>query len=124
MNALLPIFLILLLFGGDKTRGVGELLSRVDFASFKPVFDMLGVKKEIVDFLSSDEFSKMLENGKIDPSSLMKLASSFSAGRNGKDEKTGNEAFAASPAETANKLSPVENVVPEEIENSISGYFS
>ena len=60
MNALLPIFLILLLFGGDRTRGVGELLSRVDFASFKPVFDMLGVKKEIVDFLSSDEFENSI----------------------------------------------------------------
>ena len=43
MNALLPVFLVLVLFGGEKTKSVTELLSRIDFASFRPVFNLLGV---------------------------------------------------------------------------------
>ena len=78
MNALLPVFLVLVLFGGEKTKSVTELLSRIDFASFRPVFNLLGVN---------------------------------------------DESKNSSSAEVANKLSPIENVVPSEIENSLTSYF-
>ena len=121
MNALLPIFLVLVLFGGEKTKSVTEFLSHIDFASFRPVFNLLGVSDKTVDFLCSEEFSRTLD-GNLDAASLMKLVSDLAA-KPGRNEKTDDEVKNSSSAEVANKLSPIENVVPSEIENSLTGYF-
>lgn len=121
MNALLPVFLVLVLFGGEKTKSVTELLSRIDFASFRPVFNLLGVNGKTVDFLCSEEFSRTLD-GNLDAASLMKLVSGLAA-KPGRNEKADDEVKNSSSAEVANKLSPIENVVPSEIENSLTSYF-
>lgn len=124
MNALLSVFLILVLFGGERTANVAELIRRIDFASFRPVFNLLGVNEKTVDFLCSDEFSAAISNENFTPSALVKLLSSFSADRKAeKDEKT-DDGESPSSAETENKLSPIESVAPEEIERSLSGFFS
>ena len=121
MNALLPVFLVLVLFGGEKTKSVTELLSRIDFASFRPVFNLLGVNGKTVDFLCSEEFSRAVD-GNLDAAALMKLVSDLSA-KPERNEKADDESKNSSSAEVANKLSPIENVVPSEIENSLTSYF-
>ncbi len=121
MNALLPVFLVLVLFGGEKTRSVTELLSRIDFASFRPVFNLLGVNGKTVDFLCSEEFSRAVD-GNLDAAALMKLVSDLAA-KPERNEKADDESKNSSSAEVANKLSPIENVVPSEIENSLTSYF-
>ena len=121
MNALLPVFLVLVLFGGEKTKSVTELLSRIDFASFRPVFNLLGVNGKTVDFLCSEEFSRAID-GNLDAAALMKLVSGL-ATKPEQNEKADDESKNSSSAEVANKLSPIENVVPSEIENSLTSYF-
>lgn len=121
MNALLPVFLVLVLFGGEKTKSVTELLSRIDFASFRPVFNLLGVNDKTVDFLCSEEFSRAVD-GNLDAAALMKLVSDLAA-KPERNEKADDESKNSSSAEVANKLSPIENVVPSEIENSLTSYF-
>lgn len=121
MNALLPVFLVLVLFGGEKTKSVTELLSRIDFASFRPVFNLLGVNGKTVDFLCSEEFSRAVD-GNLDAAALMKLVSDLVA-KPERNEKADDESKNSSSAEVANKLSPIENVVPSEIENSLTSYF-
>lgn len=121
MNALLPVFLVLVLFGGEKTKSVTELLSRIDFASFRPVFNLLGVNGKTVDFLCSEEFSRAVD-GNLDTAALMKLVSDLAA-KPERNEKADDESKNSSSAEVANKLSPIENVVPSEIENSLTSYF-
>lgn len=121
MNALLPVFLVLVLFGGEKTKSVTELLSRIDFASFRPVFNLLGVNDKTVDFLCSKEFSRAVD-GNLDAAALMKLVSDLAA-KPERNEKADDESKNSSSAEVANKLSPIENVVPSEIENSLTSYF-
>ena len=121
MSALLPVFLILLLFGGEKTKTVTEFISHIDFASFRPVFNLLGVNGKTADFLCSEEFSRATE-GRLDAASRIKLVSELSA-RSERDEKADDECKNSSSAEVANKLSPIENVVPSEIENSLTSYF-
>lgn len=121
MNALLPVFLVLVLFGGEKTKSVTELLSRIDFASFRPVFNLLGVNGKTVDFLCSEEFSRAVD-GNLDATALMKLVSDLAA-KPERNEKADDESKNSSSAEVANKLSPIENVVPSEIENSLTSYF-
>lgn len=121
MNALLPVFLVLVLFGGEKTKSVTELLSRIDFASFRPVFNLLGVNGKTVDFLCSEEFSRAVD-GNLDAAALMKLVSDLAA-KPERNEKADDESKNSSSTEVANKLSPIENVVPSEIENSLTSYF-
>lgn len=121
MNALLPVFLVLVLFGGEKTKSVTELLSRIDFASFRPVFNLLGVNGKTVDFLCSEEFSRAVD-GNLDAAALMKLVSDLAA-KPERNEKADDESKNSSSAKVANKLSPIENVVPSEIENSLTSYF-
>lgn len=121
MNALLPVFLVLVLFGGEKTKSVTELLSRIDLASFRPVFNLLGVNGKTVDFLCSEEFSRAVD-GNLDAAALMKLVSDLAA-KPERNEKADDESKNSSSAEVANKLSPIENVVPSEIENSLTSYF-
>lgn len=121
MNALLPVFLVLVLFGGEKTKSVTGLLSHIDFASFRPVFNLLGVNDKTVDFLCSEEFSRAID-GNLDAASLMKLVSDLAA-KPERNEKADDESKNSSSAEVANKLSPIENVVPSEIENSLTSYF-
>ena len=77
MNALLPVFLVLVLFGGEKTKSVTELLSRIDFASFRPVFNLLGVNGKTVDFLCSEGKCRFSRN-RLNTFSTSTMASSTS----------------------------------------------
>ena len=75
----------------------------------------------IVDFLCSEEFSRAVD-GNLDAAALMKLVSDLAA-KPERNEKADDESKNSSSAEVANKLSPIENVVPSEIENSLTSYF-
>ena len=58
----LPLLLIGILLGGERLSPIKEFLSKIDFASFSPIFSLLGVDKKTVDFLSSEDFEKMLSS--------------------------------------------------------------
>lgn len=115
---LFPLLLLAVLLGGEKLRSVTEFLARIDFKSFAPILKLLGLSDQTVDFLSSDEFSSILE-GKGDASALLKsLGGVFSP-------KKENDAEDSAPSEkTNNFLSPIEDVAPTEIERSLGAYFA
>ena len=67
---LLPIVLLLFVFGGGSLQGMTDLLSRIDLSSFSPLFPFLGIDKKTADFLCGEEFSSLLE-GNADVRSLL-----------------------------------------------------
>ena len=84
----LPILLLFLLFakssGAIPGLNLAELISRLDWQSFAPLFKILGMSDETINVLSSEKFAEDMQNlgsGKTDFKSLAPiLASLFSAG--------------------------------------------
>ena len=62
---ILPLLLIGVLLGGERFSSLKELIQKIDFPSFTPVFQLLGVDKKTIDFLSSEEFSNSISNGDL-----------------------------------------------------------
>lgn len=132
----LPILLLFLLFakssGAIPGLNLAELISRLDWQSFAPLFKILGMSDETINVLSSEKFAEDMQNlgsGKTDFKSLAPiLASLFSAGRkNENDKKTADSENNSSP-ESADKTSsyfePIKEIIPDDISESLSSYFS
>ena len=91
----LPILLLFLLFakssGAIPGLTLAELISRLDWQSFAPLFKILGMSDETINVLSSEKFAEDMQNlgsGKTDFKSLAPiLASLFSAGRKNENGK-------------------------------------
>lgn len=132
----LPILLLFLLFakssGAIPGLNLAELISRLDWQSFAPLFKILGMSDETINVLSSEKFAEDMQNlgsGKTDLKSLAPIiASLFSAGRkNENDKKTADSENNSSP-ESADKTSsyfePIKEIIPDDISESLSSYFS
>ena len=132
----LPILLLFLLFakssGAIPGLNLAELISRLDWQSFAPLFKILGMSDETINVLTSEKFAEDMQNlgsGKTDFKSLAPiLASLFSAGRkNENDKKTADSENNSSP-ESADKTSsyfePIKEIIPDDISESLSSYFS
>lgn len=132
----LPILLLFLLFakssGAIPGLNLAELISRLDWQSFAPLFKILGMSDETINVLSSEKFAEDMQNlgsGKTDFKSLAPIiASLFSAGRkNENDKKTADSENNSSP-ESADKTSsyfePIKEIIPDDISESLSSYFS
>ena len=119
MNVL-PILLLAYALGGNKARSIAEFLSHVDFKSFAPILKILGVSDKLLEILCSDEFSSAL-SGELNARSIVSLLSGLSPKSEQKNDDAENS---ASPPKKSNFLSPIENVAPTEIEQSLGTYFA
>ena len=114
---ILPLLLIGLLLSGEKFSTIKDLLARIDFASFAPVLQLLGVNKKTIDFLCSEEFSNsMSQEG--DLKSFMPLLSTLFS-----QPKTEQEAEEDNVQKPCDYLSPIKNVAPTDIGATIENYL-
>ena len=132
----LPILLLFLLFakssGAIPGLNLAELISRLDWQSFAPLFKILGMSDEAINVLSSEKFAEDMQNlgsGKTDFKSLAPiLASLFSAGRKNENGKKTADSENNSSSESADKTSsyfePIKEIIPDDISESLSSYFS
>ena len=114
---ILPILLFGLLLKGESFSSIKDLLLKIDFASFSPVLQLLGVDKKTIDFLSSEEFEQNLSNG--DFKSLIPLVSSLFSKPQAKVVEDDDEQSAH-----CDYVSPIKNVAPTDIGATIENYFN
>lgn len=130
MNKFLPLLFLFFALGKDKASSLGEFLKNIDFASFKPVLQLLGLSDKTLDFICSEQFSELLD-GSADLKSLIPVLTSFLNNNNEKKteekekpDKSSGETYQSGSVTRKNLLSPIENVAPTEIETSLGTYFS
>ncbi|MBR2384690.1 MAG: hypothetical protein IKA99_03665 [Clostridia bacterium] len=114
---ILPLLLIGILLGGEKFSSLKDILTRIDFPSFAPVFQLLGVDKSTVDFLSSEEFSSSIANG--DLKSLLPLFSTLFAKKPQQNEDEESD----QPQKNCDYVTPIKNVAPTEIGATIENFL-
>ena len=114
---ILPILLFGLLLKGESFSSIKDLLLKIDFASFSPVLQLLGVDKKTIDFLSSEEFEQNLSNG--DLKSLIPLVSSLFSKPQAKVVEDDDE-----QSVHCDYISPIKNVAPTDIGATIENYFN
>ena len=116
---ILPLLLIGLLLGGERLNSIKEFLSKIDFASFSPIFRLLGLNQNTVDFLSSENFSKLLEEN--DFKNVLPLLSSLFTSHNNTEAK----AEESEEEDGLDKIiSPIKNVAPTDVEETFSSFFN
>lgn len=116
---ILPLLLIGLLLGGERVNSIKEFLSKIDFASFSPIFRLLGLSQNTVDFLSSENFSKLLEES--DFKNILPLLSSLFTNQNSAEVKAEED----EKEESLDKIiSPIKNVAPTDVEETFSSFFN
>lgn len=116
---ILPLLLIGLLLGGERVNSIKEFLSKIDFASFSPIFRLLGFNQNTVDFLSSENFSKLLEES--DFKNILPLLSSLFTNQNSAEVKAEED----EKEESIDKIiSPIKNVAPTDVEETFSSFFN
>ena len=116
---ILPLLLIGLLLGGERLNSIKEFLSKIDFASFSPIFRLLGLNQNTVDFLSSENFSKLLEEN--DFKNVLPLLSSLFTSQNNTEVK---EEEAEEEDGLDKIISPIKNVAPTDVEETFSSFFN
>ena len=114
---ILPLLLIGILLGGERFSSIKELLSKIDFPSFAPVFQLLGVDKKTVDFLSSEQFASLLDGG--DFKSLLPLLTTLFS----KQPKENEEDVAEDNQTQNDYLAPIKNVAPTDVGATIESYL-
>lgn len=114
---ILPLLLIGILLGGERFSSIKDLLAKIDFPSFAPVFQLLGVDKKTIDFLSSEQFASVVSGG--DLKSLLPLFTTLFT----KQSNASEEDF-ESDGETKNDyLAPIKNVAPTDVGATIESYL-
>ena len=116
---ILPLLLIGLLLGGERLNSIKEFLSKIDFASFSPIFRLLGLNQNTVDFLSSENFSKLLEEN--DFKNVLPLLSSLFTSQNNTEVK---EEEVEEEDGLDKIISPIKNVAPTDVEETFSSFFN
>ena len=115
---ILPLLLIGILLGGERFSSLKELIQRIDFPSFAPVFQLLGVDKKTIEFLSSEEFSNSLSNG--DLKSLLPLLAPILT----KESKDKTEEDCDEEQKNCDYLSPIKNVAPTDVGATIENFLA
>lgn len=129
MKILLLVLVLLYLFKTNPA-GIKDLLLNLDIPSFAPLFKILGLDEKTIAFLTSEKFSETLsniaENDLSGAKALLPLL--FSAlspeNKDKKDEK--KPAEESSPADGLNSeyFNPVKKIIPDDISENLSGFFS
>ena len=117
MNLISIVVILALLFGGEKLNQIKEFLSRIDFPSFAPILQILGLKQEGIDFLSSEKFNKIL-TGELDLKTLLPLITSLFSTADKREDKSEPK------QKNSDYASPIKDVAPTDVEESINAYFN
>ena len=130
----LPILLLFLLFakssGAASGLNLAELISRLDWESFAPLFKILGLSDKTVNFLTSEKFAAALsaafDNDSVDFKSILPaLIGLFSSQDKSEEEKKAASEEKSSEAADVNAayFTPVKDIMPEDISESLSEYL-
>lgn len=114
---ILSLLLIGILLGGERFSSIKELLARIDFPSFTPVFQLLGVDKKTIDFLSSEQFSNVVSGG--DLKSLLPLFTTLFT----KQPNVSEEDLESDNEAKNDYLAPIKNVAPTDVGATIENYL-
>ena len=117
MNFIAIAIVAALLLGGDKINQIKEFLAKIDFKSFAPLLQILGVNKDGIDFLSSEKFEEIL-TGETDVKTLLPLLSTLFKQKETSEQQSQNDGG------NADFVAPIKEVAPTEVEESISAYFN
>ena len=125
-----PLLLILLYFWKNDPSWLKSVLPRLDLPSFAPLFKILGLSDKTVNFLTSEKFAAALsaafENDAADFKSLLPaLMGLFSSGDKSEEEKKAASGEKSSEAADVNAayFTPVKDIMPEDISESLSEYL-
>lgn len=117
MNFIAIAIVATLVFGGDKINQIKEFLAKIDFKSFAPLLQILGVSKDGIDFLSSEKFEEILL-GQTDLKTLLPILATLFKQKDDGNEQESKDAF------KGDFVAPIKEVAPTEVEESINSYFS
>ena len=130
MKILLLVLVLLYLFKTNPS-GIKDILLNLDIPSFTPLFKLIGLDDKTIDFLTSEKFSEALSNIAANDLSGAKalLPLLFSVlspdKKNEKNEKTPEEESTSSAGEaSAEYFNPVKEIIPDDISENLSGFFS
>ncbi len=130
MKILLLVLVLLYLFKTNPS-GIKDILLNLDIPSFTPLFKLIGLDDKAIDFLTSEKFSEALSNIAANDLSGTKallplLFSVLSPEKKDKNEGKTPEKEASSSAGEANAeyFNPVKEIIPEDISENLSGFFS
>ena len=113
---ILTLVLFAVLVSGNKFNSIKEFLARIDFSSFAPVLKLLGFNDKLLEFLCSENFEKLLQESG-DVKTLLPLLSNLFM-KNPEQDDT--QKVADNEPCTSDYLSPIKNVAPTDIEETLS----
>ena len=119
MNSLFIVLAVILLSNG-RLDNIADVLKKIDFASFKPIFSLLGVNEKTTEFICSEKFQEILDGG-FNLKNAPEIVSAFK-GAFVKSET--EEKRADGEAEKPLGLNPIKDVASSEIEESLGSFFS
>lgn len=128
MKTLLLVSILLYLFKTNPS-GIKALLN-LDIPSFTPLFRLIGLDDKTVAFLTSEKFSDTIkniaENDFSDVKTLLPLLFSALSPENKekKEEKSPEKESSFSSDVNAKYFDPVKEIVPDDISENLSGFFS
>ncbi len=129
MKILLLVLVLLYLFKTNPS-GIRDILLNLDIPSFTPLFKLLGLNDKTVEFLTSEKFSETLaniaENDLSGAKALLPLLFSLLSPENKdkKEEKAAAEENSSAAAVNAEYFNPVKEIIPDDISENLSGFFS
>lgn len=132
MKIILLVLVLLYLFKTNPA-GIKDILLNLDIPSFAPLFKILGLDEKTIAFLTSEKFSETLsdiaQNDLSGAKALLPLLFSILSPENKdkKDEKDEKKSAAeSSPADGVNAeyFNPVKEIIPDDISENLSGFFS
>lgn len=125
-----PLLLILLYFWKNNPSWLKNVLPRLDLPSFAPLFKILGLSDKTVNFLTSEKFAAALSaafaNDPADFKSILPaLIGLFSSQDKSEEEKKAASEEKSSEAADVNAayFTPVKDIMPEDISESLSEYL-
>lgn len=124
------LLLILLYFWRNNPSWLKSVLPRLDLPSFAPLFKILGLSDKTVNFLTSEKFAAALsaafDNDSADFKSILPaLIGLLSSQDKSEEEKKAASEENASEAADVNAayFTPVKDIMPDDISESLSEYL-
>ena len=117
------ILLLILLFGGGRTAEIRNFLARVDFKSFAPVLKLMGVSDKTIEYLSSENFEKLMEGNGDLKSALPAFLSAFKKETPAATGEENGETEGDKPIKN-NYLDPIKDLAANEALSSLGAYFT
>lgn len=125
-----PLLLILLYFWKNDPSWLKNVLPRLDLPSFAPLFKILGLNDKTVTFLTSEKFAAALAaafgNDSADFKSLLPAIVGLisSTDKSEEEKKAASEEKSSEAADVnAAYFTPVKDVMPDDISESLSEYL-